>query len=167
MGNGRFIRKTNEKTLDTYQFRFPLKKVISSLKGDSDFNYAKDLTSLKYTNRVYYKNTGSNLFITVTNGLGEVILTYSSGMFKLVSTKREKRSYLLSKKLGQIASIKMSKIKKSHYIAILPLSSKRHISTMKTMIYGFGLMKKTRIIKYHMRLIIVRNGVRARKMKRK
>ena len=43
--------------------------------------------------RIYFRYTGSNIFGTITNNLGEVAFVYSSGIFKGLDTRKEKNNY--------------------------------------------------------------------------
>jgi hypothetical protein len=153
-------------------FRFSVKNIISSLKTESKFDHLeeKDFTPLQNlvtVNRLYFKNTGSNFFITVTNNLGEVYLTYSIGMFKSVSSRKEKLSYALCQRLGQIASIKLSKVSRSTYIAILPMLLRKNSGPLHSILYGITVLRDFICIKIYVRASVIRNGVRARKLRRK
>merc|ERR1712054_529042 len=60
--------------------RLDMNLVINLLKIPSKFQYISE----KFFNycRVYFKFTGSNIFLTITNNKGDVKFSYSSGIFK-------------------------------------------------------------------------------------
>lgn len=168
----KFIFKNYYKLIKIKEAKRILKKdyydinpLINILKIKQKFQYiSKDLLR---GCRIYFKYTGSNIFGTITNNIGEVVFSYSAGIFKHVKTRKEKTTIFIAKQLGELIALRLYRSNATE-ISFIPLMNHRKArSLMKFLGSGFRLIRFFTLSKFIIKRKVMRNGVRLRKIARK
>lgn len=117
--------------------------------------------------KVYFKYTGSNIFATLTSNKGDVVFSYSAGIFKNLRTRKEKTTVLVAQQLGQLLSLRIYKTN-ARYLCFIPyLNNRKMRSLIHSTIYGLNYITLVKISFIFIKRKVIRNGVRLRKMPRK
>lgn len=162
-----------------YYFLFKLKKrkkkkkllnydnayLLNLLKVKQKFQYiTNDLLKMSF---IYFKYTGSNMYGTITNSLGEVLYSYSAGIFKNIKTRKEKTTIFIAKQLGELIALRLFKSNALEIIFIPFMNHRKARSLIKFLSYGFRLIRFFKLSKFIINRRVMRNGVRLRKIARK
>lgn len=113
------------------------------------------------------KSTGINTFCTLTNEIGNVIITYSGGIFKDVKKIKEKKSLNIIRQLGQLISYQTYKCNFKYIFFKIDLISIKIRSILKNFYQGFIFMFKLYVYKLLIKRSIIRNGIKQKKLPRK
>jgi len=116
---------------------------------------------------VYIKSSGINVFCTLTTAEGNVMSSYSSGIFKEVKRIKEKKSIHIVRQLGQLISYNAYKSNFKYLFLNIRLDSYRIRSILKNFKEGFSMMFKLNIFKIVFKRPIIRNGITLKKLPRK
>lgn len=160
-----------------YYYRL-LKRVKKAKNYNYDFSYLVNLLKIKQkfqyiTNdflkrcSIYFKYTGSNMFGTIINSLGQVLYSYSAGTFRNVRTRKEKTTIFIAKQLGELIALRVYK-SNAFEISFIPFINHRKVrSLVKFLSNGFRLIRYFKLSKFFVNRRVMRNGVRLRKIARK
>ena len=139
--------------------------LISPIITEKILNYKKFFNKC----RVYFKYTGSNFFGTITNNLGDVAFSYSSGIFKNSRTRKEKTTIFVVRQLGELLALRLYKSNATE-ISFRPYINHIKVRTLlKNLFYGFRVVNRFNMV-FSSSVIkrkIMRNGVRLKKTPRK
>jgi len=174
-----FFKKTKKKELKkffNYYSKNSIKKGLGFYDSDSLINLLKKKIKFqkvykKFFNkcRVYFKYTGSNFFGTITNNLGDVVFSYSSGIFKNSRTRKEKTTIFVVRQLGELLALRLYKSNATE-ISFRPYINHIKVRTLlKNLFYGFRVVNRFNMV-FSSSVIkrkIMRNGVRLKKTPRK
>lgn len=117
--------------------------------------------------KIFFKYTGSNMFATLTNNLGDVIFSYSAGIFRKLRTRKEKTTVLVAQQIGQLLSLRVYKTN-ARYICFIPyLNSRKMRPLIASTLFGFNFIRSVKISFIYIRRKVIRNGIRVRKIARK
>lgn len=139
--------------------------VINLLKVPLKFQYISE----KFFNycRVYFKFTGSNIYLTITDNRGDVKFSYSSGIFKGVKIRKERTTVFVSRQLGQLACVRLYR-SNARSISLIPLINHRKTRVLlKFLLKGFRFIRFVKIKYIFIKVKIIRNGIRLKKIPRK
>jgi len=160
------LRKiVKEKRIYFAKKKLDITPVINLLKVPSKFQYISE----KFFNycRVYFKFTGSNIFLTITDNRGDVKFSYSSGIFKGVKIRKERVTVFVSRQLGQLACVRLYK-SNARSISLIPLINHRRTRVLlKFLLKGFRFIRLVKIKHIFMKVKVMRNGIRLKKVPRK
>lgn len=116
--------------------------------------------------KLFFKNSGSNIFVTLTTNKGEVLFSYSAGLFKKLRNRKEKTTLIVSKQIGQVISLRFYKSNLRGLFFYPEISSLKTRSRLNSMLYGLNFLR-TNLIRYiFLKLRITRNGMRLKKSRR-
>ena len=167
--NFKFLLKRKKKRKKKFSYRnklpFDSTELLNLLKIKSKF---QDIQKkfIKYC-KIFFKYTGSNFFITITNYKGDVFLSYSAGIFKNLRTRKEKTTIFVAKELGELLGLRLEKLLTKQTLFI-PFLNHRNIKTFLRFFFsGVRSVGSTTITKHLPKRKITRNGVRLRKEVRK
>jgi len=174
-----FFKKKKKKELKkffNYYSKNSIKKGLGFYDSDSLINLLKKKIKFqkvykKFFNkcRVYFKYTGSNFFGTITNNLGDVVFSYSSGIFKNSRTRKEKTTIFVVRQLGELLALRLYKSNATE-ISFRPYINHIKVRTLlKNLFYGFRVVNRFNMV-FSSSVIkrkIMRNGVRLKKTPRK
>jgi hypothetical protein len=148
-----------------YMEVFDPDSIINLLKVKSKFQYIYK-KGLQYC-KLVFKYTGSNFFGTITDSLGNVCFSYSSGFFDGLRTRKEKTTIFVVKQLGELLALRLSTCNAGQ-ITFVPLINHRKIRTFLRFLFsGLKVINTLYFIGILPRRKIMRNGVRLRKVARK
>jgi ribosomal protein S11 len=117
--------------------------------------------------RVYFKYTGSNIFLTITNSLGEVAFVYSAGIFKNSHTRKEKTTIFMAQQLGELLSVRIYKTNAKEIFFILFINHTKARVLVKFFMRGVKAVNRIKFNKVIFKRRVMRNGVRLAKPRRK
>ena len=134
---------------------------MNIIKTPIKFDFLKDKSIL--LSKLYFKYTGSNIFITLINNENKIFFRCSSGFFKGVNTK-QKKNVVVAKNLGQLVLLRLYKSNVRQLLFITFLTKYRCRFLLKSFFFGMGFLrynlKNFRIISMKIKQKIVRNGIR-------
>ena len=107
------------------------------------------------------------MFGTITNNLGEVLFSYSAGIFKNTRTRKEKTTIFIAKQLGELIALRLYKSNASEIVFIPFMNHRKARLLMKFLSSGFRLIRFFELSKFIVTRKVMRNGVRLRKIARK
>lgn len=117
--------------------------------------------------RICFRFTGSNMFGTITTRKGEVLFSYSAGIFKGLVTRKEKSTIFVAKQLGELIALRLYK-SNAKEIQFVPNINHMKMRVLLRFLYeGFQMVSPLNITKYGPVRKVMRNGVRLRKIPRK
>ena len=123
----------------------------------------KSLTCCK----IFFRYTGSNFFITLTNIKGDVFFSYSAGMLKGLRTRKEKTTIFVVKELGELLGLRLAKLLTKETIFIPILNHRKMKTFLRFFFSGVRSVGSARISRIYPKRKITRNGIRLRKAVRK
>lgn len=140
-------------------------EVINTLKTKVKFH--QNLTEILIGSTVFFKYTGSNIYITITTKKGDVLNTYSSGFFEGLRTRKEKTTVFVSKQLGVLLAIRLYKLNARESIFIPFLNNRKARTLLRFLLQGLRVIKPLKFVRIYIKINVMRNGVRLRKAPRK
>lgn len=144
---------------------FDSTNLLNILKVKSRFEDFQNKT-IKYC-KLYFKYTGSNFFVTLTNIKGDVFFSYSAGVFQNLRTRKEKTTIFVAKELGELLGLRLLKLLTRETVFI-PFLNHRKIKTLLRFFFsGVVSLGPTGITKIMPKRKVARNGVRLKKAVRK
>lgn len=117
--------------------------------------------------RLYFKYTGSNIFVTITNNKGEVAFSYSAGIFKDLLTRTEKTTIFVAKYLGELVALRLYRSNAAEIFFIMNINHYRTRVLIRFLLKGIKLVCVLNFSHVCIRRRVMRNGIRLRKVARK
>jgi len=132
--------------------------LINSLKKEIKFLFFnhKDFNR----GRIYFKYTGSNMFLTITSNIGNVFFIYSSGIFKEVLNKRAKTNYTLASRLGELLALRLYQTNARALNFIIQFNVKTMYPFIKKLVRRYKLIRLHCIKRFLFKANVTRNGIR-------
>lgn len=161
-------KKKARRTWSKKKFRvekYDITPLLNLLKSKSKFQKVKK--SFFRNSRVYFKYTGSNIFVTITNSLGEVKYIYSGGSFISLRTRKEKTTIFLAQNLGELVASRLEKTNAREIFFFPCLNHTKARLLLRYFRKGFKLIRNFNFSKVFLKRKVMRNGVRLRKVARK
>jgi len=115
---------------------------------------------INYYGIISIKSSGINTFVTLTNSLGNVILSLSAGMFNDIKKVKDKKSLNIIRTFGELIAYKTYKCNFKYIFFNIRLDSLKLRSIIRNFYEGFIINHKFIIYKINFYRPITRNGVK-------
>lgn len=139
--------------------------LLNTLKSKNKFQKIKH-KFFRYC-RVFFKFTGSNIYGTITNSLGEVKYIYSGGSFINLRRRKEKITIFVAQNIGELIACRLQKSNAREIFFFPCLNHRKARILLRYFGRGLKFIKSFRFSKVILRRKVMRNGVRLRKVARK
>ena len=139
--------------------------LLNTLKSKNKFQKIKH-KFFRYC-RVFFKFTGSNIYGTITNSLGEVKYIYSGGSFINLRRRKEKITIFVAQNIGELIACRLQKSNAREIFFFPCLNHRKARILLRYFGRGLKFIQSFRFSKVILRRKVMRNGVRLRKVARK
>lgn len=134
---------------------------------DNILNNLKKPMKFKFLDRdffegciIHFKYTGSNIFTTLTDKGGKVIVSFSGGMFKGVRIRKEKITVFIAQNMGQLIALRIYRSTANNIWVMPNLAYKRTRIFLRFFLRGLRLLKSNSLQYFFVKRTIIRNGIR-------